>query len=152
MHSSIWQSVAAFCARLEDTPFSLTIQATKWIVPAVQSVHILAIAVVASSALMINLRLFGIFGATSRCSIVDARFLPFIWWSLLVLLAHRHGIDYRRTGAFAAEPGVPDQDAAAACRHRRHPHYRSARRRNARFRDTAAPRRGGAKALAVALA
>ena len=35
------------------------IQAHDWIVPIVQSIHILGIAVVVSSALMINLRLLG---------------------------------------------------------------------------------------------
>jgi len=53
----------------------------------VQTIHILAIAVVASSALMIDLRLIGVFWANRPMQTVSARFLPLIWWPLLVLLA-----------------------------------------------------------------
>ena len=63
-----------FCSWLEQTPFSVAIQSTSWIVPAVQTVHILAIAAVMSSALMIALR-------------GESRFRPVIWWALPVLLA-----------------------------------------------------------------
>ena len=63
-----------FCAWLEQTPLSQAIQTAGWVVPAVQTVHILAIAAVMASALMIALRL-------------DARFRPVIWWALPVLAA-----------------------------------------------------------------
>ena len=55
-------------------------------VPTVQTIHILAIAVVASSALMIDLRLIGVFWANRPMKNVTARFLPLVWWPLLVLL------------------------------------------------------------------
>jgi len=81
------KSLAAFCTWLEQTPVSQTIQATSWVVPAVQSVHILAIAVVASSALMIDLRLVRLVGTDQTIDDVLGRFLPFLWWALLALLA-----------------------------------------------------------------
>jgi uncharacterized membrane protein SirB2 len=56
-------------------------------VPTVQTVHILTIAVVASSALMLDLRLIGVFWANRPLEAVKARFLPLIWWPLLLLLA-----------------------------------------------------------------
>ncbi len=68
------QGLDNFCAWLEQTPLSQTIQAAGWIVPAVQTIHILAIAAVMSSALMIALRL-------------ETRFRRVIWWALPVLLA-----------------------------------------------------------------
>jgi hypothetical protein len=43
--------------------------------------------VVAASALMIDLRLIGAFSADRPVKEVSARFLPFVWWPLLVLLA-----------------------------------------------------------------
>jgi hypothetical protein len=76
-----------FCSWLEETPLSQTIQSTTWLVPAVQTIHILVIAVVATSALMIDLRLIGVFGADQSLKAVSSRFLPFIWWPLLLLLA-----------------------------------------------------------------
>ena len=43
-------SLDDFCVWLEQTPLSQTIQITGWIVPALQTIHILAIAAVALSA------------------------------------------------------------------------------------------------------
>ena len=63
-----------FCGWLEQTPLSQAIQGAGWIVPSVQTIHILAIAAVMSSALMLALRLEG-------------RYRRVIWWSLPVLLA-----------------------------------------------------------------
>jgi hypothetical protein len=60
---------------------------TNWVVPTVQTIHILAIAVVVSSMLMIDLRLIGLFWADRPLSQVSSRFLPLVWWPLLVLLA-----------------------------------------------------------------
>jgi hypothetical protein len=79
--------IDAFCWWLEHTALSQTIQTIDWIVPAVQTIHILAITVVAASALMINLRLIGAFSADRPLREVSARFLPLVWWPLLVLLA-----------------------------------------------------------------
>ena len=81
------KSIDALCWWLEHTPLSQTIQSVNWIVPAVQTIHILAITVVAASALMINLRLLGVFSADRPLREVSARFLPLVWWPLLLLLA-----------------------------------------------------------------
>src|SRR6202011_4466117 len=75
------------CLWIDQTALSQAIQVTKWAVPAVQTVHILAIAVVASSALMVDLRLIGVFWANRPVKDVMSRFLPLVWWPLLVLLA-----------------------------------------------------------------
>ena len=75
------------CHWIDQTALSQAIQVTNWVVPTVQTIHILAIAVVASSALMIDLRLIGVFWANRPMKDVTARFLPLVWWPLLVLLA-----------------------------------------------------------------
>ena len=74
------------CQWIDQTAFSQSIQTAGWVVPTVQTIHILAIAVVASSALMIDLRLMGVFWANRPMQAVTARFLPLVWWPLLVLL------------------------------------------------------------------
>src|SRR3989442_14803270 len=76
-----------FCSWLEQTPLSQTIQSTGWIVPAVQTVHILSIAAVLSSVLMIDLRLMGLLARDQPLARVSERFRPVIWWTLPVLLA-----------------------------------------------------------------
>ncbi len=75
------------CSWLEHTSVSETIQSISWIVPTVQTIHIVAITVVSGSILMINLRLIGVFAADQPLKDVSSRFLPFVWWPLLVLLA-----------------------------------------------------------------
>ncbi len=75
-----------FCDAIDATALSQTIQSIKWVVPAVQTVHILAIAAVMSSILMINLRLLGIAGTDQTVARVSSRFGPVVWWSLPLLL------------------------------------------------------------------
>ena len=75
------------CQWIDQTAFSQSIQAAGWVVPTVQTIHILAISVLASSALMIDLRLMGVFWANRPMQTVTARFLPLVWWPLPVLLA-----------------------------------------------------------------
>ena len=87
MYPFLNKSINIICAWLEQTPLSQTIQVTSWIVPAVQTIHILAIAAVAGSAMMIDLRLLGAVAADQPLKDVSSRFLPFIWWPLLILLA-----------------------------------------------------------------
>jgi len=76
-----------FCSWLEETPLSQAIQSAGWIVPTVQTVHILSIAAVLSSVLMIDLRLMGLLGRDQPLARVSARFRPVIWRTLPVLLA-----------------------------------------------------------------
>jgi uncharacterized membrane protein SirB2 len=74
------------CHWIDQTALSQWIQVAGWVVPTVQTIHILAIAIVASSALMLDLRLIGAFWANRPIEAVKARFLPLIWWPLLILL------------------------------------------------------------------
>jgi hypothetical protein len=85
--STAHQALDAFCSWLKVTPFSILLQTVTWIVPAVQSVHILAIAAVVASASMITLRTLGLTGRDEPWSVVASRFLPVILGSLPVLLA-----------------------------------------------------------------
>jgi hypothetical protein len=78
--------IARFCDWLSQTPVSMTFQTVQWVIPMVQSVHILAIAIVMSSVVMVDLRLMGLLGHTQSISGLARRFLPWVWWSLLVLL------------------------------------------------------------------
>jgi hypothetical protein len=81
------ESIDLVCAWLQHTSLSHAIRVTGWIIPTAQIIHILAIAAVAGSALMIDLRLIGLLALDQSPRDVSARFLPFVWWPLLVLLA-----------------------------------------------------------------
>jgi hypothetical protein len=80
-------SLDAFCTWLKDTSFSVTLQSVEWIVPAVQTVHILAIGAVAGAALAVAFRSLGLSGRDRTTSAVAAQFLPVVWGALPVLLA-----------------------------------------------------------------
>jgi uncharacterized membrane protein SirB2 len=76
-----------FTQWLSETAPSRFIQDVLWIIPAVQTVHILAIAIVLSSVAMIELRLFGLVGRSAPLAQTAGRFLPWLWWGTLVLAA-----------------------------------------------------------------
>lgn len=71
---------------LYATPVSTAIREASWIIPNVQSVHILAIAVVVGSALATELRFAGVFATDRPATDVMTRFLPWMRWALLALL------------------------------------------------------------------
>jgi hypothetical protein len=69
-----------------QTPLSTTIRDVSWIVPAVQSLHILAIAVVLGAAVISDLRLAGLFAVDEPAHGVVRRYLPWSYIALAVLL------------------------------------------------------------------
>ena len=86
MTPTVKQALNSVCVWIDSTPISQTIQGTPWMVPAVQTLHILAIAALMASMLMINLRLTGLAGCDQPLARVSARFSPVTWWALSVLL------------------------------------------------------------------
>jgi hypothetical protein len=79
-------TIQEFSSWLAQTPPSQFIQGNFWIIPTVQSIHILAICAVISSALLINLRLVGLVGGGDPVASFARRYLPWIWTALVVLL------------------------------------------------------------------
>src|SRR3982074_3599265 len=72
---------------LGATSASLVIQKVFWIIPTVQTVHILAISVVLASMAMFDLRLLGVAGKRNSIASLSGRFMPWLWGALLVLAA-----------------------------------------------------------------
>ncbi len=79
--------IQAFCNWLSNTALSMVIQNTSWIIPTVQTVHILAISIVMASILMLDLRLLGAFARTQSVVAMSERFVPWVWVAVLVLAA-----------------------------------------------------------------
>lgn len=79
--------IQSFCTWLGNTPLSMAIQDRYWVIPMVQTVHILAISVVMASMVMLDLRLLRVLGRTQSIPEVAHRFLPWVWSAVLVLLA-----------------------------------------------------------------
>jgi uncharacterized membrane protein SirB2 len=79
--------VNEFAQWLGQTPISLAIQTHLWVIPTIQSVHIVCIGIVLASVFMIDLRIFGLAGRDQTLSQTTRRFIPWLWGALLVLLA-----------------------------------------------------------------
>lgn len=71
---------------LAATSLSHTIQETGWIIPTLQTIHILSVAIVFSSAILVDLRIWRLFERDMPLPQVTRRFLPAIWPILLILL------------------------------------------------------------------
>lgn len=91
-------SIASFADWLYATPLSTALRETTWVIPNIQTVHILAITVVIGSALATELRFAGVLATDRQPADLLKRYLPWMRWALLVLLL---------TGAVLvmAEPG-----------------------------------------------
>jgi hypothetical protein len=77
--------VNQFADWLARTPLSLAIQTHEWVIPTVQSIHIILIGVVLGSVLMINLRILRWAGRDQTLAQTTARFFPWLSWALLAL-------------------------------------------------------------------
>jgi hypothetical protein len=76
-----------FSLRVSDWPFALWLQSHFYAIPAFQTVHILAIAVLFASTLMLSLRVLGINGRDQSLADSLQRYRPWIWSAVLALMA-----------------------------------------------------------------
>lgn len=79
-------SLIGFSQWLAATSLSHTIQTVTWIIPTLQTIHILCVAIVFSSAVLVDLRIFRLFERDEPLREVMRRFLPPIWPVLVILL------------------------------------------------------------------
>jgi Family of unknown function (DUF6644) len=77
----------AFSEWIAGTAMSGTIQNVSWIIPTVQTIHIVCVSIVISAVFLVDLRILGVFARTQPVATLSHRFLPWIWYALIVLLA-----------------------------------------------------------------
>lgn len=77
---------SSFAVRVSETALSQAIQVTSWAIPAIQTVHIIALATLFGCALVLALRFMGRGLAAEPLQRISSRFTPLIWKLLLVLL------------------------------------------------------------------
>ncbi len=78
--------IGDFAKWLGATALSHAIQTAGWVIPTLQTIHILAIAVLFFSAVIVDLRLWRVLQRDVPLKDVARRFLPVIWPVLLILL------------------------------------------------------------------
>jgi hypothetical protein len=71
---------------LAATSLSHTIQTVGWIIPALQTIHILCVAVVFSAAVLVDFRIYRLFERDLPLPEISRRFLRTIWPVLLIML------------------------------------------------------------------
>jgi hypothetical protein len=76
-----------FSLRVSDWPFALWLQSHFYAIPAFQTIHILSIAVLFASTLMLSLRVLGINGRDQSLAESLKRYRPWIWSAVLALVA-----------------------------------------------------------------
>ena len=76
---------------LEHTSVSQEIQKALWLIPLLQTAHIIAIAMVLPSILMIELRILGV-GKSLSMTQTSARYAPWLWTGLVLLAATGLGL------------------------------------------------------------
>jgi putative copper export protein len=76
----------AFAERLEATPLSHALQQAIWLIELLQIIHILSVAIVLSSVVMVGLRIAGVNRALDQSLLNTARrFMPWFWTGFFLL-------------------------------------------------------------------
>jgi len=78
--------LTSFTGWLAQTSLSLAIQTHEWVIPTIQSIHIVAISIALVSVFMIGFRVLGWTGSDQTLAETTARFWPWLAGSLVVLL------------------------------------------------------------------
>ena len=77
--------ILEFCRWLGQTPLSITIQSVSWIIPIVQTIHILCVAIILTYSAMLDLRLMGVAGKGRSIARMTQDAMPWIWNALKLL-------------------------------------------------------------------
>jgi hypothetical protein len=78
--------IEQFCDWLSRTNVSVAFQSANWFVPLVQTVHIIAIAILLTSVYVVSFRLIGLTRGAQALATLTAKLTPWIWAALCVLL------------------------------------------------------------------
>jgi hypothetical protein len=78
--------IEEFCDWLASTSVSVAFQSANWFVPLVQTVHIIAIAILLTAVYVISFRLVGLTRGSQSLPVMMAKSTPWIWSALAVLL------------------------------------------------------------------
>ena len=83
-------TIHQFAVRLTATSLSSSIREAAWVVPSVQTLHIMAVTVVMSAALFLDLRIVGVLAEDVPIATYVRRY--FRWWGFAVLVLLLSGL------------------------------------------------------------
>lgn len=76
-----------FCLWLNDTGPATALRESLWVFPIVETIHVLAIALLAGSIVILDLRLLGVLLRGERVTTVARQVLPIVWTGFGILTA-----------------------------------------------------------------
>lgn len=79
-------SLSNIADQIDATSFSTALKMNFWVVPTLQSIHILSVCLVLTSAVVVALRSWHLLGMDWSPALWARRLYPPQWWALLVLL------------------------------------------------------------------
>jgi hypothetical protein len=82
----ILETLRHFGQWLAGTGMSSTIQSVAWIIPTVQTIHILCVALLMAAVFIVDLRILGVLARTQALATLAHRHLTWIWYLLPLLL------------------------------------------------------------------
>jgi hypothetical protein len=82
--NTVFAWLNSLVAPLNSLPVSLTVRRTSWVIPLMSTLHILAIGMIMSSVIMMDLRVWGISRSQTLAQSAH-RFAPWIWAGMALL-------------------------------------------------------------------
>ena len=80
-------TILEFCTWLEETALGLTITESSWLFPTIETIHVLALALVFGSIAMLDLRLLGVSNRDRGVMQLASETLPWTWSAFIVAAA-----------------------------------------------------------------
>jgi hypothetical protein len=84
--------VTEFALWVQTTALSRFVDGHPWVEPALQTTHILTLSMLFGSVLMIGLRVCGLAGRSRTLTQTLQRYMPVVWWSLLIMVITGAGL------------------------------------------------------------
>jgi hypothetical protein len=84
---SLLESLHHFCLWLNDTGPATALRESLWAFPVVETIHVLAITLLAGSIAILDLRLLGVLLRGARVTVVARQVLPVVWTGFAILTA-----------------------------------------------------------------
>lgn len=88
----MWESLYPFFKWNDESWLGQAVSGSTWLFPAIETVHILAMAVMFGGLLVINLRLLGLGIRTQPVSLLSGTLMPFVNWGLVWMIISGYGM------------------------------------------------------------
>lgn len=88
----MWEAAYPFFEWHDTSWLGQTVSGSVWLFPAIETVHILAMAIMFGGLLVINLRMLGLGIRSQPVNALATTLMPFVNWGLIVMLISGYGM------------------------------------------------------------